>query len=65
MSTTPWDGMSGLPSGPPEWPRPGGWFGQPSKLLEAVDLMRSELRYVRGGGKETKDVSKAARKRKR
>jgi len=46
LSSSQFDGMSGTPSGPPEWPRPGGLLNQDSKLLEAVDVLRAEWPHV-------------------
>lgn len=56
--------MSGRPAGPPEWPRPGGMLNQPAKLVAAVELLSSELRYVMTR-KEPEDKGKAARKARR
>ena len=36
------DGMSGAPVGPPEWPYPGGMLHQPARLAEAVKVLRVE-----------------------
>ncbi len=36
------DGMSGSPSGPPEWPYPGGMLNQPARLADAVKILRVE-----------------------
>lgn len=44
-----WDGTTGHPSGPPEWPEPGGILSQPANLVEAVRLLRSEWNYVHEG----------------
>lgn len=38
--------MSGHPSGPPEWPEPGGMMNQDAKLVEFVSLLRSEWPYI-------------------
>jgi hypothetical protein len=38
--------MSGAPSGPPEWPFPGGLLNQPARLVDEVDLLRSEWPHL-------------------
>jgi hypothetical protein len=44
--SSPWDGMSGQPCGPPEWPRRGGILRQDARLVEAVALLRGEWSHV-------------------
>lgn len=46
LTSSPFNGLSGAPSGPPEWPRPGGYFHQDGKVLDAVDVLRDEWRYL-------------------
>lgn len=40
-------GAFGGPSGPPEWPLPGGFLMQPALLVEAVEVLRNEWPYLR------------------
>lgn len=61
VGSSTWDGMSGRPAGPPEWPRPGGMLRQPAKLVAAVELLSAELRYVRSA-REPQDKGALARK---
>jgi hypothetical protein len=61
VQSTRWDGMSGAPSGDPEWPRPGGRLRQRARLVAAVDVLRSEIRWVKSRS-EPEDKGKAARK---
>lgn len=42
LQSTTFDGMSGQPLGPPEWPRPGGLARQDARLVEAVTLLRTQ-----------------------
>ena len=51
--SSPWDGMSGQPSGPPEWPEPGGLLQQDAWLVEAVSLLRTEWPFVERGSAES------------
>jgi len=41
LESTRFDGMSGQPSGPPEWPAAGGLMRQPAQLVAAVRQLRS------------------------
>lgn len=49
-----WDGMSGTPSGPPEWPYRGGMLRQPGPLVDAVIILRDEFPYVQQASKKRK-----------
>lgn len=40
------DGLSGQPAGPPDWPYPGGYARQPNKLIQAVKLLRIEWQFL-------------------
>jgi len=44
--SSPWDGATGQPSGPPEWPEPGGMMNQDAKLVDLVMLLRSEWPHI-------------------
>lgn len=57
------DGMTGRPSGPPEWPLPGGMQNQPAKLVEAVVLLRSE--WDRWAANDQAEKNKSAQKAER
>jgi hypothetical protein len=58
VDSSPWsyDPNSGMgtPSGPPEWPFPGGLLNQPAPLVEAVSILRSELPYAQLAGIESR-----------
>jgi len=41
--------MSGAPVGPPEWPDPGGYWHQLSRLVHAVSILREEFGRLRAG----------------
>lgn len=56
-----WDGMSGAPSGPPEWPDPGGYWHQLSKVVKAVSIMRDEFARMKGESK-TPETPKGGKK---
>jgi hypothetical protein len=45
-----WDGMTGQPSGTPEWPFPGGLLRQPKRLVDACKILRAEWPYVQRPG---------------
>ena len=45
LEATDWDSMTGGP-GRVEWPFPGGLMKQPAKLVQAVNLLRIEWRYL-------------------
>jgi len=55
MESSPWAGMGGAPSGPPEWPDPGGYWNQLSRVVQAVAIMREEFGLMRS---ETTDGKK-------
>ena len=63
VASTRFDGMSGMPSGPPEWPFKGGILNQPGKLVDAVDLLRGEWSYVLGAARSKKKAQPAQRAR--
>lgn len=44
--SSPWDGLTGQPCGPPEWPRRGGILHQPAKLVEATNILRAEWSHI-------------------
>jgi len=46
LSSTPWDTWSGGPSGPPQYPLPGGELRQYAKMVDAVTLLRTEWRHL-------------------
>lgn len=58
MESSPWDGMSGAPAGPPEWPEAGGYWHQPSRLVHAVSILREEYGRLRAGSSEKKGEKK-------
>jgi hypothetical protein len=41
LNSSPFNGMSGAPSGPPEWSRRGGIMRQPNRLVQMVGFFRS------------------------
>jgi hypothetical protein len=41
-----WDGMSGRPSGPPQWPRGRGYCETRADLVGYANIFRAELRYL-------------------
>jgi hypothetical protein len=48
MRDSHFDAMgSGAPSGPPEWPKPGGSMRNHARLVARVDLIRSEFAYLK------------------
>lgn len=51
LRSVPWmAGLSGMaPSGPPEWPLPGGMLHQPARLVAAVDILSDEWPHVLAG----------------
>lgn len=51
--SVPWDGATGMPLGAPRWPLRGGLLRQPSRLVQACKLLRSEWPYVSRGPKAT------------
>jgi hypothetical protein len=46
VESSPWAGMSAVPSGPPQWPYPGGYLNQPARLVAAVQRIRAELAHL-------------------
>ena len=46
LLSTRFDGMTGQPSGCPEWPRAGGLLNQDGKLVDAVELLRTEWNHL-------------------
>jgi hypothetical protein len=46
IQSSRFDGFSGQPFGPPEWPRKGGLLNQTARLVDAVDLLRAEWPHV-------------------
>lgn len=46
LGSCPWDGMSGKPAGPPEWPFRGGYLRQPNRLVTLYEQCRAEFSFV-------------------
>lgn len=66
LTTTRFDGFVGAPAGPPEWPFPGGELRQPGKLVDAVEVLRTEWghlpRATRAPAKQQAPVRKSKRR---
>lgn len=63
MQSSTFDGMSGQPNGPPEWPLPGGMLNQDGKLVDAVELLRAEWTHLRRGEEKATPAKASPRPR--
>ncbi len=63
ISESPFNGMSGAPSGPPRWPRSGGVMRQPNRIVQAVSFFRHA--YVTLQNRHAERHTEKASKRKR
>lgn len=63
MATAAFGGMTAAPTGPPEWPHPGGYWAQPAALVDAAAILKGELAFVTGARSEEKKAARRPTKR--
>jgi len=51
LGSVSFDGFTGRPTGPPEWPFRGGLLRQPARLAEAAQVLAGEWPHLRASKK--------------
>lgn len=62
LSSSPWDGMTGRPSGPPQWPLGRGLLETRADLVGYANLFRSEWGYIVSASQKLKPTAESGPK---